>query len=188
MNVHEHQPSAHQPGGAGPPATNWAAVATLAPAGIRQARPEDAAAIHSLIAAHAQPGRLLPRTRDEIEAHVRRFLVAASGDEVVGCAELAPLGADLGEVRSLVVSEEARGAGIGRSLAEGVIEAAARASFRRLCAFTHAPAFFVRLGFSLVPHLQLPEKIAIDCADCPLFRACGQYAVLLTLPRAGAGR
>lgn len=182
MNVYEHQSGAAIPG-----ASYTAAVAALFPAAIRQARPEDAAAIHALIAAHAQPGRLLPRTRDEVEAHVRRFLVAANGEEIVGCAELAPLGPDLAEIRSLVVSEEARGAGIGRALAESVVDAA-RASYRRICAFTHTPAFFVRLGFSLVPHFQLPEKIAVDCVDCPLFRACGQYAVLLNLVPGAAGR
>lgn len=165
--------------------TSSAAVATPAPVEIRRAGPDEAGAIHALIAAHAKPGRLLLRTREEVETHVRRFVVATSGGDLVGCAELAPLGTDLAEVRSLVVAEDARGAGIGRSLAEAVIAAAADASYGRLCAFTHAPAFFVRLGFSLVPHLQLPEKIALDCVACPLFRACGQYAVQLSLFPAG---
>ena len=181
MNIHEPQPSV---GAWTPPA----ALAALAPAEVRSARPDDAGAIHALIAAHAAPGRLLPRTREDVEAHVRRFVVATTGDEVVGCAELAPLGADLAEIRSLVVAEDARGMGIGRSLASSVVEAAAATSCRRLCAFTHAPAFFVRLGFSLVPHLQLPEKVALDCAGCPLFRACGQQAVLLTRPATAGAR
>jgi amino-acid N-acetyltransferase len=148
---------------------------------IRRAEQDDADAIHALIAAHARPGRLLPRTREEVTSHVQRFMVASYAETIVGCAELAPLGRDLAEVRSLVVSEEARGLGLGRSLVEAVAEAAADASFGRLCAFTHAPAFFVRLGFSLVPHLELPEKIAADCAACSLFRVCGQQAVLLTV-------
>jgi hypothetical protein len=54
-----------------------------------------------------------------------------------------------------------------------------------LCAFTHEPAHFVRLGFSIVPHIWVPEKIAHDCTGCALFRKCGQYAVTLPL-RAGA--
>jgi hypothetical protein len=41
--------------------------------------------------------------------------------------------------------------------------------------------FFVQLGFSLVPHQWIPEKIRVDCASCALFRQCGQSAVLLTL-------
>jgi hypothetical protein len=30
-----------------------------------------------------------------------------------------------------------------------------------------------------VPHTWVPEKIAHDCIACPLFRNCGQYAVVL---------
>jgi hypothetical protein len=55
-----------------------------------------------------------------------------------------------------------------------------------LCAFTHQPSHFVRLGFSIVPHVWVPEKIARDCVSCSLFRQCGQYAVSLQL-RAGVG-
>jgi hypothetical protein len=32
-----------------------------------------------------------------------------------------------------------------------------------------------------VPHLWIPEKIFIDCVKCPLFRQCGQYAMVLPL-------
>lgn len=37
------------------------------------------------------------------------------------------------------------------------------------------------MGFTIVPHMWVPEKIAHDCTSCPLFRRCGQYAVTLTL-------
>jgi hypothetical protein len=50
-----------------------------------------------------------------------------------------------------------------------------------LCAFTHEPSHFVRMGFTIVPHVWVPEKIARDCTSCALFRTCGQYAVTLTL-------
>ena len=32
-----------------------------------------------------------------------------------------------------------------------------------------------------MPHLWVPEKIATDCLGCPLFRRCGQYAMMLPL-------
>jgi amino-acid N-acetyltransferase len=51
----------------------------------------------------------------------------------------------------------------------------------RLCAFTHQPGYFVRLGFSIVPHLWLREKVFTDCVGCPLFRTCGQHAMMLKL-------
>ena len=50
-------------------------------------------------------------------------------------------------------------------------------------AFTHEPSHFVRLGFTLVPHMWVPEKIERDCRSCAQFRKCGQYAVTLTLRR-----
>jgi N-acetylglutamate synthase-like GNAT family acetyltransferase len=53
--------------------------------------------------------------------------------------------------------------------------------FEKLCAFTHDPAYFVRRGFSIVPHVWLPEKIVTDCRSCPRFRHCGQYAVMREL-------
>jgi amino-acid N-acetyltransferase len=113
-----------------------------------------------------------------------RFVVAADNDGIVACADLAPLSRRVAEVRSLVVADEARLRGIGRRLVLELEQRALAAGFEMLCAFTHAPGYFVRLGFSLVPHTWLPEKIETDCRHCPQFRRCGQYAVIL--PLAGA--
>lgn len=154
---------------------------------LRPATAVDAAAISALIDRYQSEGRLLPRPQAEIAGHAERFLVVedlASG-AVLACAELAPLSAGVAEVRSLVVHEEARGLGFGRVLVESLAAEAAMAGFGSLCAFTHEPAYFVRLGFSLVPHAWLPEKIAIDCAGCALFRRCGQDAVRLDLAPPG---
>jgi amino-acid N-acetyltransferase len=157
---------------------------------LRPATAADASAIHALIVRYEREGRLLPRPEAEIAQHADRFLVIddlATG-EVMACAELAPLSDRLAEVRSLVVHEEARGLGFGRVLVQTLGSEAASGGFRSLCAFTHEPGYFVRLGFSLVPHAWLPEKIALDCAGCPLFRRCGQHAVRLELDRPGCQR
>jgi amino-acid N-acetyltransferase len=148
---------------------------------LRQATLADAAAIHDLIAAHMAEGYLLPRSLGEITVHARRFVVAEVAGEVVGCVDLAPLSRTVAEVRSLVVSDELRSNGVGRQLIDAVVDSARRAGFERICAFTHAPSYFVQLGFSLVPHEWLPEKIRADCGSCALFRRCNQYAVVLPL-------
>ena len=67
-----------------------------------------------------------------------------------------------------------------------IADRARELGFVTLCAFTHQPAHFIRLGFSIVPHVWVPEKIAHDCVGCAAFRTCGQYAVSLPL-RVGAG-
>jgi len=150
---------------------------------LRQGTAADAGAIYELISNHLEEGHLLPRSLQEITVHANRFIVTVIDDVVVGCVDLAPLSRTVGEVRSLVVSDAARSMGVGRTLLDAVVTGAARAGFERLCAFTHTPSYFVRLGFSLVPHEWLPEKIRTDCGTCALFRRCGQYAVVLPLAR-----
>ena len=151
----------------------------------------DAAAIHGLVSANLNTGHLLPRSLDDVSDHANRFIVAVEQDEreeevVIGCAELAPLSESVAEVRSLVVDEARRGRRTGMSLVSALADRARTLGYVTLCAFTHQPSHFVRLGFSIVPHQWLPEKIAHDCAGCSLFRQCGQYAMSLSL-RAGSG-
>lgn len=153
---------------------------------LRAAVSADAPALHALIAAHLEEGRLLPRTLAELADHAHRFVVAVQAEQIVGCAELAPLSAAVAEVRSLVVSAEARQAGLGQRMVDELGRRGCREGFTSLCAFAHDPRFFVRLGFSIVPHTWVPEKIAHDCHSCPLFRNCGQYAIVLDLERAHA--
>jgi amino-acid N-acetyltransferase len=155
---------------------------------LRAAVSADAAALHALIASHLEEGRLLPRTLDELTIHAPRFVVAVAGGQIVGCAELAPLSQEVAEVRSLVVSRDARRLGVGVRMVEELAVRARREGYGRLTAFAHDPAFFVRRGFSIVPHTWVPEKIAHDCNACPLFRNCGQYAIVLELDRARVER
>jgi amino-acid N-acetyltransferase len=178
---------------------------------FRAATPGEAPALHALIAEHLEEGRLLPREAGELALHAHRFVVAIwhpnaqsprvgdpaiwhpnaqsprVGDpairrgRIVGCAELAPLSGRVAEIRSLVVDRTARSLGIGRSLIEKLQHRARLDGFEQLCAFAHDAAYFVRLGFSIVPHTWVPEKIARDCTSCAQFRRCGQHAVVLSV-------
>jgi amino-acid N-acetyltransferase len=148
---------------------------------FRRADESDAPAIHRLISDNLEVGHLLPRTMDDVVAHSPRFIVAESDQGVIGCAELAALSATVAEVRSLVVDQRARGNRIGPRLLTELADRAVALGFSTLCAFTHQPSHFVKLGFTIVPHMWVPEKITHDCTSCPLFRRCGQYAVTLPL-------
>jgi amino-acid N-acetyltransferase len=148
---------------------------------LRTAAAADVAAMHSLICENLEAGHLLPRTVEDLQQHASRFVVADTGEAIVGCAELAPLSDRVAEVRSLVVHQAYRRRQIGPSMVNHLAEAASGHGYVTLCAFTHEPSHFVRMGFTIVPHVWVPEKIAHDCASCPLFRRCGQYAVTLTM-------
>lgn len=150
---------------------------------LRGATAADADFIHALVCEHLSEGHLLPRDLDEVRLHVHRFVVAVQRGQLVGCADLAPLSRGVAEVRSLVVTPEARSRGLGRRLVDELVRRALIAGFEKLCAFTHAPSYFVEVGFSIVPHTWLPGKIETDCRGCAQFRRCSQYAVLLPLAR-----
>ena len=122
---------------------------------------------------------------DDIVAHASRFIVAELDqprDRMRGARAAERHGrrgsfARCRSTRARQPHRTAPGDGAGQS------RAAAR-GFATLCAFTHQPSHFVKMGFTIVPHMWVPEKIAHDCTSCPLFRRCGQYAVTLPL-RAG---
>jgi amino-acid N-acetyltransferase len=151
---------------------------------LRTADAADAKKLHALIQANLEEGHLLPRTLSELTVHTGRFVVALKARKIVGCAELAPLSAHVAEVRSLAVDAGARGGRVGVKIVDELRRRARRAGFERLCAFTHAPGYFIHMGFSIVPHLWLSEKVFTDCVKCPQFRQCGQYAMVVPLDSA----
>ena len=148
---------------------------------LRTADVSEAKKLHALIQANLEEGHLLPRTLGELTVHAGRFVVAVRGRSIVGCAELAPLSAHVAEVRSLAVNAKARGGRVGVLIVDELRRRARRGGFEKLCAFTHAPGYFSRMGFSIVPHSWLLEKIFTDCVKCPQFRKCGQYGMVVPL-------
>lgn len=157
---------------------------------IRFAARAEAPALFALIESHRAEGHLLPRSLAELDTHAERFVVieeetvdgsGVPSRQITACAELMKLSKHVAEVRSLVVDRHHRGGGTGSELMTALIDAARDAGYSSLCAFTHSPAFFVRQGFSIVPHVWVPEKIQADCTSCVFFRNCEQYAMLLPL-------
>lgn len=149
---------------------------------LRTAARTDAKKIYELIQRNQQAGHLLPRQLSELISRIDRFVVGVDGrGSIVACGELAPLSASLAEIRSLVVSEKHRGRGLGRRLVDELKHRARTAGYDDLCVFAHQPAYFAHMGFSIVPHTWLPEKIMVDCRNCALFRRCEQYAMVTDL-------
>jgi amino-acid N-acetyltransferase len=149
---------------------------------LRTAVRGDARKIHDLIQRNQQVGHLLPRQLSELTARIDRFVVGVDGrGSIVACGELAPLSSSLAEVRSLVVSEKRRGQGLGRRVVDELRDRARASGYDDLCVFAHQPAYFAHMGFSIVPHTWLPEKIMADCRSCPLFRRCEQFAMVTDL-------
>jgi N-acetylglutamate synthase-like GNAT family acetyltransferase len=145
----------------------------------RRAILPDAERIHRLISQYTSDGTLLPRTLPEICENIRDFTVVEDRGRVIACAALHIYGLSLAEVRSVAVDKTWQGRNAGRSLVLGLIEEAKVHRIERVFLFTRVPDFFGRLGFVMVPHQALPEKVHKDCLVCPRRACCDEIAMVL---------
>jgi len=146
---------------------------------IRKARVGDVPAIHQLINEYAAKGEMLGRSRSELYEGMRDFFIAEWKGSIVGCSALHVNWEDLAEVRSLVVSQDLQGKGLGRDLVSACLEEARELGIGKIYALTYRPGFFESMKFSRVAKETLPHKVWGDCLKCPKFPNCDEEAVLL---------
>lgn len=147
----------------------------------------DVETIHAMIRPYADDGILLPRDIPELCENVRDFVVAeqenerehAQQDRVVGCGALHLYGLHLAEIRSIAVSPEHKGLGIGRLLVEALLQESRRHRIACVCLFTRTPGFFRHMGFRIARREELPDKIYKDCIHCPKLHDCDEIAMVM---------
>jgi len=145
---------------------------------IRDAVEDDLEAIKSLIDYYADREILLPRTIQNIKRHMDDFIIATNGTEVVGTGALFKYGSHLAEVRSLAVKHDLRKMGIGKLLAERLVQTGLDDSIDKLFVMTVVPGFFRKLGFTRVEHESLPDKVWKDCIHCQHHNKCNETAMI----------
>lgn len=112
------------------------------------ARAEDADGITQLIQSYVDEGKLLARTLGEIDELLPSLFVAVTDDgEILGCAALEIYSPKLAEIRSLAVSSNAQGLGIGRRLVNACVERARLRNVLEVMAVTSSDGFFQSCGF-----------------------------------------
>lgn len=126
---------------------------------VREARTGDVRAIKRLVEPLVQQRILLGKELVVFFESLQEFRVAvedATGD-VIGCGALHVIWEDLGEVRTLAVSDDWRGAGVGHALLTSLETDAVRLGLRRLFCLTFEVDFFTRHGFE-----QADEQLLVD--------------------------
>lgn len=89
---------------------------------------------------------------------VQEFLVAEDeSGKVIGAGALHVMWEDLGEVRSLVVDESARGLGVGHSLVDALLERAKSLGLSRVFCLTFETSFFSKHGFEAISDVPVDE-------------------------------
>ncbi len=149
---------------------------------IRKARMTDVPQIHKLLELSSRKGELLPRSLGELYDCVRDFHVYIDSNEtIIGCCALHPSWEDLGEIRSLIVKEEARSNRIGQNLVARCLEEAGEMGIQRIFVLTFNPHFFEKCGFTSISKSMLPHKIWAECIRCVHFPDCKEQALWLEL-------
>ncbi len=155
----------------------------------RNAKLPDAFVIEQMVQVHVGDGTLLPRSLAEICENIRDFIVVENEGEIVGCGALHLYGMHLAEIRSITVTNKAKGSGAGRVLIDALLKEAQKQSVTCVCLFTRIPKFFAHMGFDEVKKEALPDKVLKDCVRCPRQNACDEIAMYRgTLPKSVARR
>lgn len=148
---------------------------------MRPAAIPDITLIMELVNELAAQGVMLPRSPASIVEKLRDFVVAYVDGEFAGCGALAIIWTDIAEIRSIAVEPRFQKLGLGRMMAEHLIEQARQLGLSRVMALTYVTGFFEKLGFEVVEHSSLPHKVFNDCLNCPKFHKCDEIAVVKVL-------
>jgi len=148
---------------------------------IRKAKLSDVKEIQRLVKVYSGRGEMLPRSLNELYDHLRDFFLFLQNRKIVGICALHICWDDLGEIRSLAVTDEMRKKGIGVQLVKACLEESKSLGVKRVFALTYRPDFFERLGFKKVDKTVLPHKIWTDCLNCVKFPDCDEVAVVKEL-------
>lgn len=114
---------------------------------IRLAQSQDLSAIENFIKNFVTEGKLLPRTFQELEGLIDTLFIAEIDGVLMGTAALEIYNHKLAEIRSLAVSPQAQGLGIGKKLVQACVELAKEKKVYEIMAVSSSESFFKACGF-----------------------------------------
>jgi amino-acid N-acetyltransferase len=116
---------------------------------VRRARTNDVPRIQALVAPLVQERILLGKESVVFYEAVQEFRVVEEADgTLIGCGALHVMWEDLGEVRTLAVTAERLGLGVGHALIDRLEADARELGLTRLFCLTFEVPFFSRHGFT----------------------------------------
>ena len=146
----------------------------------RKAILDDAERIYELANYYADRGEMLPRARHQIYESIRDFIVAEDEGSVVGIGALHVMWSDLAEVRTLAVAEPYSRQGIGRKIVDRLLEEGKSLGVKKFFALTYQPEFFSACGFVEEDKHNMPQKVWMECINCPKFPDCDEICMTKT--------
>ncbi len=136
--------------------------------------------MQSLVEDEVKKGTILFRSSDEMATNIRSYVIAKKDGIIVGFGALHFHASDLGEIRSLIVSDKCRGEGIGKGMVMTMLEEGKSLHVKKIFTLTYQQGFFELIGFKEIPKESLPaHKIWADCIKCKHFPVCDEVALII---------
>jgi amino-acid N-acetyltransferase len=148
---------------------------------VRRARTGDVPAIRRLIDHYAAERILLDKPTVTLFEDIQEFWVAEADTDgsLAGCGALHVMWRDLAEVRTIAVSPEFRGRGVGHAILEKLLATAGWLGIRRVFCLTFETRFFAGHGFT-----ELVDEAVDPSVEAELLRSADEgIAEFLDLER-----
>ena len=138
--------------------------------------------IQSIVKPYVDEGIILYRDEDEIATNIRSYVLAYENEIPIGVGALHIFSPFLGEIRSLAVSKNFQGKGIGKKIVNSILEEAKKIGLKEVLVLTYQKEFFEKLGFREISKESIPDKkIWADCIKCKFFPNCNEIALITSL-------
>lgn len=135
---------------------------------MRRARTGDIPQIETLIAPLVESRVLLGKDRVVFYEAVQEFRVAEAADgTLIGCGALHVMWEDLGEVRTLAVSDVWRGRGVGHAILDRLESEARDLGLSRLFCLTFETGFFGRNGYAPIEESIVSPDVYAELVRSP---------------------
>jgi len=136
------------------------AFMSMASFNIRSAHTDDVRAIQAIRQPLEGDGqKLLHHDLVSLFEKVQEFLVAEDeSGTIIGAGALHVMWEDLAEVRSVVVSEAARGQGVGHAIVSALLQRAAELGVKRVFCLTFETQFFAKHGFEAISDIPVDAQ------------------------------
>jgi len=149
---------------------------------IRKAKIHEVPEIRRFLGEFTLEGGILPRTLADLYGQLRDYFVYREDQgPLIGVGALHICWAGLGEIRSVAVTPEHRGRGIGSRLVTTCLAEARVLGLSEIFLLTLVPDFFRRFGFKVVSREELLPIVWADCVNCVKFPDCDEIPMLLEL-------
>ncbi len=138
--------------------------------------------MQNLVVDEVKKGVILFRSSDEMATNIRSYILAKNENKIVGFGALHFHAYNLGEIRSLIVSQDCRGMGIGKGMVNTLVQEGKSMNVKEIFTLTYQKSFFESIGFTEIPKESLPaHKIWADCVKCKHFPVCDEVALIKTI-------